>query len=186
MATFLKLLRLPTVSWKNHIFTLNFLKENFQEETRNHFDISDTVELDSLRIQKLHEKVEELIKKEEIVQPHGLEHGPATDPEFDSLSEIINRINHKYGLNLTDEHKVYLESVERNLNNNEEARIIMNGDSSEENIRIFMRETYDTELLKFVSTNFEFYKKLVNEPSINDLIFKTMYENCRSRIPDHV
>ena len=62
----------------------------------------------------------------------------------------------------------------------------MNGDSSEENIRIFMREAYDTELLKFVSTNFEFYKKLVNEPSINNLIFKTMYEHCRSRIPGHV
>ena len=145
------------------------------------FEISDTVELDSLRIQKIHEKVGELVNKEGIVQPHSLEHGPATEPELDSLSEIINRINHKYGLNLTDEHKVYLESVERNLSNNEKARKIMNSDSSEENIRVFMREAYNSELLKFVSTNFEFYKNLVNEPSINDLIFKAMYENCRKQ-----
>ena len=67
-----------------------------------------------------------------------------------------------------------------------EARKIMNSDSSEENIRIFMREAYDSELLTFVSSNFEFYKKLVNEPSINDMIFKTMYEKFRNRIPGHV
>ena len=74
-----------------------------------------------------------------------------------------------------------LTSVEKSLNNNEEARKIMNGDNSEENIRIFMRKAYNDELLKFVSSNFEFYKKLVDEPSINDLIFKTMYENCRKQ-----
>ena len=122
-----------------------------------------------------------MVNKEGIVQPHSLEYGSATEPEIDSLSEIINRINHKYGLNLTDEHKVYLASVEKSLNNNEEARKIMKGDSSEENIRIFMREAYNSELLKFVTTNFALYKKLDNEPSINDMIFKTMYENCRKQ-----
>ena len=170
---------------KSYLY-FKFLERKLPRRDKESFDISDTVELDSLRIQKIHEKVGELVNKEGIVQPHSLELGTATEPEFDSLSEIINRINHKYGLNLTDEHKVYLASVEKSLNNNEEAQKIMNGDSSEENIRVFMREAYNSELLKFVSTNFEFYKKLVNEPSINDLIFKTMYENCRSRIPDHV
>ena len=174
------------MSWEKSYLYFKFLERKLPRRDKESFDISDTVELDSLRIQKLHEKVGELENKEEIVQPHGLEYGPATEPEFDSLSEIINRINHKYGLNLTDEHKVYLESVEKSLNNNEEAQKIMNGDSSEENIRIFMREAYDTELLTFVSSNFEFYKKLVNEPSINDMIFKTMYEKFRNRIPGHV
>ena len=165
---------------KSYLY-FKYLERKLPRRDKESFDISDTVELDSLRIQKIHEKVGELVNKEGIVQPHSLEHGPATEPEFDSLSEIINRINHKYGLNLTDEHKVYLASVEKSLNNNEEAQKIMNGDNSEENIRIFMRKAYNDELLKFVSSNFEFYKKLVDEPSINDLIFKTMYENCRKQ-----
>ena len=52
--------------------------------------------------------------------------------EKELLSEIIERINSVYGLDLRDEDKVDIENVEKRISEHDDMRKVMNGNNTED------------------------------------------------------
>jgi len=162
---------------KSFIF-LKFLNKKLPKRGRERIDLSDDVELESLRVQKNHEKMEELEGRDTVVEPPTFGPDAATpEPEIDLLSEIINEVNQKYGVNLTDDDRVDLERMRKRLVEDDQIKTYMNGDNSEENKRTFLREQFDSLMLDYVNSRFEFYKKMESNQSMKNLIFAEMYKH---------
>lgn len=159
---------------KSFVF-FKYLNKKLPKRESERFDISDTVDLDSLRIQKIHERVGKLEKTDTSLTPPEFEGGTAPEPEFDLLSEIITRVNRVYGVNLTEEDRLDLFRLRKRLNDDAEVAKYMNEDNTEENKRNFFAKQFDSMLIDYVNERFDFYKKVGENQSIKDMICQMLY-----------
>ena len=115
-----------------------------------------------------------------LVDPEGIVSGSMEEDVYELLSEIINQVNGVHGLNLTEEHKVFLSGVKKRLEEDESIRQVLDGDNSEDNKRSFTMEKYDSQLIGLVQSNTEFYKQLMDNPAAKNMIFEMMYKGIQS------
>lgn len=166
---------------KSFVF-LRYLNKKLPKRQGSSLDISDTIDLDSLRIQKIHEYIEELEKEEAIIAPPSFESGvQEPEAEYDFLSEIINQANNKYGGNLTEEDKLDLSRLHKRLIENPEVKKHMNENNTEENKQKFFKQQFDEMMLGYVNEKFDFYKKMDDNPSMKNHIFQLMYKNYQKQ-----
>ena len=90
---------------KTFVF-LKYLNKKLPKRVQDRFDISNSIDLDSLRLQKIHEHIEPLVPEDENVTPPKFDSSSFQEPEYDLLSEIINQVNNTYGVNLTEEDRI--------------------------------------------------------------------------------
>ena len=159
---------------KSFIF-LKFLNKKLPKIETGKLDISDTIDLDSLRIQKLHEQSYELAPTDATLDPPGFEGIKVVEPEYNLLSEIIKKVNNTYGNNLTDEDKVDLSRLNQRLIENPEIEKYMTANNSNENKRNFFKEQFEGMMVDYVHERLEFYKKMEDNPSMKDSIFQMIY-----------
>ena len=162
---------------------LKFLNKKLPKRETGKLDISDTIDLDSLRIQKIHEKNYELATEYTVLDPPDFEGSGVVEPEYDFLSEIINQINNVYGVSLTDEDKIDLSRLKRRLEDNPEIEKYMTGENTDDNKQNYFKEQFDGLIVDYVNERFEFYKKMEDNPSIKTMIFQKIYADYqKSRI----
>ena len=161
---------------KSFVF-LKFLNKKLPKRETGKLDISDTIDLDSLRIQKIHEKDYVLTPDDAVIDPPGFEGSGATEPEYDFLSEIINQINDLYGVNITEEDKVDVLRIKKRIVDSQEIKKHMTGENTEDNKRNYLHEQFDGVLADYVSERFEFYKKMQDNPSMKNIIFQEIYSD---------
>ena len=161
---------------KTFVF-LKYLNKKLPRRETDRFDISDTIDLDALRIQMTHEEMEGLERTDTIVEPPSFDGGKVIEPIFDFLSEIINQVNNTYGVNLTDDDKIVIERLRSRLANDPELVKYMNGQNTEDNKKNFFKEQFDGVMVDYINERFDFYKKMDENPSAKNQIFKMMYEN---------
>ena len=161
---------------KSFVF-LKYLNKKLPKRETDRFDISDTIDLDSLRIQKIHEEMEGLERTDTVVEPPTFGGGDVVDPVLDLLSEIINQVNNTYGVNLTDDDKIDIERLRNRLVTDPEIIKYMNGQNTEDNKKNFFKEQFDGLMVDYINERFDFYKKMDENPSVKNHIFKMMYEN---------
>ena len=161
---------------KSFIF-LKYLNRKLPKRESEKFDISDTIDLDSLRIQKLHERNYELAPRDAALDPSDFETGGVAEPEYDWLSEIIHQVNSTYGFNLTDEDKVAISKVKKSLDENSEIEKHMIEENTEENKKHYFKEQFKEAILDCVNERLEFYRKMEDNPSVKDMIFEMMYKD---------
>ena len=161
---------------KSFVF-LKFLNKKLPKRETGKLNISDTVDLESLRIQKLYEHDYELTPIDTVLDPPEFEGGGVMEPEYDFLSEIINQINNTYGVNMTDEDKVDLTQLKRRLVENSEIEKYMKGDNTDENKRNYFKEQFNGQMVDYVNERFEFYKKMEDNPSMKNMICQKMYSD---------
>ena len=99
------------------------------------------------------------------------------EPVLDLLSEIINQVNNTYGVNLTDDDKIDIERLRDRLVTDPEIIKYMNGQNTEDNKKNFFKEQFDGVMVDYINERFDFYKKMDENPSVKNHIFKMMYEN---------
>jgi len=161
---------------KSFVF-LKYLNKKLPRRETDRFDISDTIDLDSLRIQKIHEEMEGLERTDTVVEPPTFGGGDVVEPVLDLLSEIINQVNNTYGVNLTDDDKIDIERLRDRLVTDPEIIKYMNGQNTEDNKKNFFKEQFDGVMVDYINERFDFYKKMDENPSVKNHIFKMMYEN---------
>ena len=159
---------------KSFVF-FKYLNKKLPKREAQRFDISDTVNLDSLRIQKTHERIGELEKVNAPLTPPEFEGGALPEPELDLLSEIITQVNSLHGGNLTEEDRLDISRINKRLNDDTEVAKYMNDNNSEENKRNFFAKQFNDMLLGYVNERFDFYKKIEENQSIKDLICQMLY-----------
>jgi type I restriction enzyme R subunit len=117
---------------KSFVF-LNYLNKKLPKRQIDRFDISGTIDLDFLRIQKIYEQSESLLTEDSIVKPPEFITTAVKEPEYDFISEIINQLNNVYGGNFTEEDSLAISRVRESWNKDLELKKCMIGDNTEEN-----------------------------------------------------
>ncbi|MFN8431712.1 MAG: DEAD/DEAH box helicase family protein [Spirosomataceae bacterium] len=158
---------------KQFIF-LKYLKKKLPKRDSSSIDITDSVDLDSLRIQKIGEMKLALEDKEGTLDPMSESGTKGTQAEeLDLLSEIIRKVNEVHGLNLKEEDKVHLNNVYKRMTQSEEVQKVMKGDNSEANKVQYWNDALSKIFLEYVNDNFEFYKT-VESPDKKPIIAELM------------
>ena len=82
-----------------------------------------------------------------------------------------------------DDHidKIDIERLRDRLVTDPEIIKYMNGQNTEENKKNFFKEQFDGLMVDYINERFEFYKKMDENPSVKNHIFKMMYENYSDR-----
>jgi type I restriction enzyme R subunit len=161
---------------KTFVF-LKFLNKKLPKRDVERFDISDTIDLDSLRIQKIHEHIGELQPDDTIIEPPKFGTSGVQESEVDLLSEIIAQVNTKYGVNLTEDDRIDLSRLRRRLVENPEVEKYMNGDNTDDNKKMYFKQMFEGMMVDFINERFEFYKKMEDNPSMKNLIFNQLYRS---------
>ena len=165
---------------KSFVF-LKYLNKKLPKRESEKFDISDAIDLDSLRIQKLHEQNYALAPRDAALDPSDFETSGVAEPEYDWLSEIIHQVNSTYGFNLTDEDKVAISRVKKSLDENSEIEKHMIEENTEENKKNYFEEQFKEAILDCVNERLEFYKKMEDNPSVKNMIFEMMYKDYQDQ-----
>lgn len=163
-----------------YVFAKNLNRKLPKREKRIPNEIIDAVDLDSFRIQETFKGGLPLTKTDSKIS--GITNGRSqhAEEEKDLLSHIINVLNETYGLNLTDEDKVDIEQIKIKLEENEELRDVMNEKNTPENIRYKFDKVVDSELLGFVNTKIDLYKKLT-DPAVNAMFKQKWFDGYVSQ-----
>ena len=165
---------------KSYIF-LKYLNKKLPKRDSDTVDIYDSIDLDSLRIQKTFEKIEGLIDQDATVEPPSFGGKEVKEPEKDLLSEIIGQINRTYGVNITEEDKVDLDRLKKRLVDDPEVEKYMKGDNSEDNKKTFFKKQFNDLMVDYVNDRFEFYKKMEDNQDMKNMIFQMMYSDYKKQ-----
>ena len=119
--------------------------------------------MDALRIQKIAEhklSVEDIIGE---IEPLSAKGGvKILEEALDFLSEILEKINKTFGMELSEEHKISVRKVSEQVFESDELKKVMRGDNSEQNKKKKVEEILIRTLLGYVNNQFDFYKKMEN------------------------
>jgi type I restriction enzyme R subunit len=158
---------------------LKYLKKKLPKRKGSSIDVTDAIDLDSLRIQKIGEMKLSLENKQGELDPLTEGGAKGTEPEeVDLLSEIIRRVNDVHGLNLKDEDRIHLNNVYVRMSQSEEVQKVMGGDNSKANKKQFWNEMMSKMFLEYVNDNFDFYK-MVESPQNKPVFLDTMYQHFK-------
>ena len=139
-------------------------------------EVLDSVELDSLRVQKMYESIPALDQTQygELNPPEFAVGDPIVD-EKDLLSHLVEKINELFGEQITEADKVGFNYIYKQVSSDPEVQKVLKGDNTESNKRDFVYRKSEDVLLDFVQSRFDTYKKLENK-QLKDYVFNTLYE----------
>ncbi len=160
---------------------LKYVNKKLPKEESERLQISDSIDLDSLRIQKIGEHRLSLEDKQgeiEPFSPDGLT--SVVEEPIDFLSEILKKINTVFGSDFSEEHKLSLKRVTKQVYSNDDLSKVMEGDNSEQNKRKKLEEITKQVLLGYVNDQFDFYKKMEN-PQLINLLTNELYKNYSNK-----
>ena len=160
---------------KLYIF-LKYLNKKLDKGTQTPVEITDSVELDSLRIQKIGEHRLVLEEQKGELEPPSAESGASPEEPEDLLSEIIRKANDVYGVEITEENKLDLVNVQKRVIEDAGLRMVMAGDNSELNKRRKFEEVLTKIILSYVNNRVEFYQKMEN-PQVKRIVTDDLYRD---------
>ena len=175
-----QLVTLTDIELEKTFVFLKYLNKKLPKRDTDRFDISDSVDLESLRIQKIYEQMEKLVPEVTVLEPPTFEGGQVNEPEYDLLSEIIHQVNNTYGVNLTEDDRVDIDRLRKRLVEDPEIEKYMNGNNTEDNKRIFFTQQFEDMIIDYVNERFEFYKKMDDNPSVKKMIIDMMYSDYQN------
>ncbi len=164
---------------------LKYLKKKLPHRSLTSIDLSDSIDLDSLRIQKIGELKLTLedIKGELDPMSDSGSTGNMVEEPLELLSTIINKLNETFGSGLTEEFKLDINNVFKRIRDEPSVQKVMQGDNTDTNKKKYVEEVMSRFFLDFVNTKLELYRTVEspqNKPVLLDMMFnylrKTMGE----------
>jgi type I restriction enzyme R subunit len=149
---------------KLYVFVVALAKALPYERQTLPYEIFSEAELDSYKIKYLYTQKLELQGGDSSME--GMRPGDGItggEDELDFLSNIIKQLNDTFGIELTDDDKLDLDKMKEKVMANEELMEFFNPDNTKENIKEKFDHELDEELLTFISTKLDLYKKLTEE-----------------------
>ena len=99
-----------------------------------------------------------------------------SEDELDFLSNIIKQLNDTFGIELTDDdNKLDLDKMKEKIMAKEELMEFFNPDNTRDNIKEKFYHELDEELLNFITTKLDLYKKLTEEKT--NIMLKRLWFN---------
>lgn len=167
---------------KLYVFLNNLNKKLPRREKDDMGDVTSLVDLDSFRIQETFRGSIRLQDTDGTFQP--LNPGTGTqhqEEELDTLSQIIERINEVYGDQITEEDRLDLENVRKQVKTDTDLLDVMVGDNSETNRRHKFDEVLDSIILSYVNRRLDFYNRM-EDPNMKSFIGDLLYKELRKDV----
>ena len=102
--------------------------------------------------------------------------GVAAGPELEPLSQIIEGLNERFGLNLGREHRLTLEQLRTVLD--EDAALDASARvNTRENVRLTFEPKVEERIQEIVETNFEFYKRITDDPEFGQALKDVLFDD---------
>ena len=177
-----QIIKFTDIELEKHFLFLKFLNKDLPKRSTTPFYIDNSVDIESLRIQKIYEKVESPVPETQYVSPPRFGTGGDQEPEYDLLSELIDQVNRTYGGNLNEEDKVQLNRLNEKLELDEEVKKYMQGDNSEVNKKNFFSQKCEDMIIDDIENSAELYKKISGDEPVKNFIFKLLYENFQKNL----
>jgi type I restriction enzyme R subunit len=169
------------VHWEKSYIFLRFLNKKLPKGTGTKISIIDSIDLQSLRIQKISESKLQLEDKIGELEPMTTGVGKPDEEELLPLSEIIERLNTIFGLTLRDEDKVDLLNVGKRTSENVELKKVMDGNNSNDVKKEFFIKLFKDNLIDYTGDRLDFYKKVMDD-KVLPIIVDMMYNNYISSL----
>jgi type I restriction enzyme R subunit len=174
-----QIINFKDIKLEKHYIFYRYLSKKLKTKTKEKLNIENLIDLESLRIQKLHDNIDPLEPTDHEYEGIKTSVGIYAPPTKDFLSDIIDTINTRYGVNLTDDDKINIDTVRQKIFENEEIKKYMNGANSEQNKQDYFKKQFDNVILSLLKDRFDFYKKLDENLGLKNLIFDKIYKDYR-------
>ena len=166
---------------KLYIFSRSLNKKLPKREHPDLSDVLSSVDLDSFRVQRIHEELQLSLQPEDSEVPGiGSDVGAIKEPEQDFLSNIINALNEAYQTDFTAEDKVDIATIHRKIHENEELRQVIERDNSEDNRWYKFDQVFEDILHGFINSKFDLFKKL-SQSEIKADLKRQLYQAYREQ-----
>lgn len=163
--------------WYEMLFVyLKYLNRKLPKLTGGDVDVTDAIELESLRLSIVQEHQHELEGDPGMLNPIGAETGKKQEEPVELLSVIIKKINEVYGDTLTEAHHILLRQVSDTLQKDDTLRKFMTADNSEQNKRTKFEQEFNRVILPFVRDDLKFYQKMTDR-NIKPLVVEHLYRS---------
>ena len=144
-------------------------------------EVQQNIDMESFRIQRTSRGKIALERQVRPLEPAGSKPaGGAGGEQLEALSRIIEGLNERFGLNLTDEHRVTLEQIRSALDQDvgltASARV-----NTRENVRLTFDPKVEDKIQEIVETNFDFYKRITDDPDFGQTLKDLLFEDYIKR-----
>ncbi|RLB68896.1 MAG: hypothetical protein DRH03_09215, partial [Deltaproteobacteria bacterium] len=140
-------------------------------------EVQEKIDIDSYRIQKTGEGGIDLEPRVGKLRPMRSKASHANSgEEIEPLSQIINELNERFGLNLGPEHKLTLEQMMHKLDQDPaldaSARV-----NTRENVRLTFDHKVEDVIQEIVDMNFELYKRITDNHTFGDAVRNHLFDH---------
>jgi type I restriction enzyme R subunit len=164
------------VEWEKSFVFLRFLNKKLPKGKNEKVSVLDYIDLDSLRIQMVGESSLSLVDKVGELQPNYGGAGKQMEEEKELLSEIIEKINNLYGIEISDDDKITMERVYQKVTSDTELAKVMSGRNTEDDKKDFFVGLFKDELGDYTGERLDFYRKVM-DPKVFPLIIEGMFRS---------
>ena len=162
---------------KLYVFSRSLNRKLPKREHPDLHDVLESVDLDSFRVEKIHENLQLPLEAEDnAITGIGSDVHTVRDPVEDLLSKIIETLNETFQTDFTVEDKVDIETIRRKVHAHEELRQVTEGDNSDDNKRYKFDQVLDEILMEFVNSKIELFNKL-SQPEIKEHLKQHLYQD---------
>ena len=162
---------------KLYVFSRSLNRKLPKREHPDLHDVLESVDLDSFRVEKIHENLQLPLEAEDnAITGIGSDVHTVRDPVEDLLSKIIKTLNETFQTDFTVEDKVDIETIRRKVHAHEELRQVTEGDNSDDNKRYKFDQVLDDILMEFVNSKIELFNKL-SQPEIKEHLKRHLYQD---------
>ena len=162
---------------KLYVFSRSLNRKLPKREHPDLHDVLESVDLDSFRVEKIHENLQLPLEAEDnAITGIGSDVHTVRDPVEDLLSKIIETLNETFQTDFTVEDKVDIETIRRKVHAHEELRQVTEGDNSDDNKRYKFDQVLDEILMEFVNSKIELFNKL-SQPEIKEHLKRHLYQD---------
>ncbi len=176
-----QIIKFQEIQWEKLFVFLRYVNKKLPKRDNERIDITDAVDLNSLRIQMMGESNLSLQDRKGELYPIGEDGtGGVNEPEYSLLSQIISRLNEVYGIDLTEEDLIDLKHVEERMRKNQDLESVMVGNNTEDDKKDFFKKVMKDEVSEYYGDRLGFYKKIMNTkvfPMILDGLYREYNRN---------
>ena len=144
-------------------------------------DIFNAVELEKFRIQKQFEGKIAIGSQNTDPDIDRPENGGG-EGETDLLSEIVKDLNNRFGSELTDEDKLYLQEVQYSIDKDEELKKVVLADNAETHKKEKFKEVFKAELLNTYTERPALFEQIMNDERFREAITDPMYKRYSNNV----
>jgi type I restriction enzyme R subunit len=141
------------------------------------------VDIDSYRIQQTSSGDVDLEPDQTPLPPQKETDGAggSTDPDKAPLSEILERLNERFGYDFDEDDKVFIEQLQKNVRESQAVQKSIEV-NNERDARLTFDNVAEDELQEMIDRNFALYKKITDNEAFGRMLFDFLFD----RILDEV